>query len=379
MKVMFSVGEASGDVHAASVAHALRKMYPDIELFGMGGEKMRAAGVRIDYDIRELGCIGLVEIVKKLPFFFRLRDTLLKWVERERPDVVVCVDYPGFNMRLAASVHARKVPVLYYIAPTIWAWHRSRGYSIAKHTDAVACIFPFEEAAYREMGANATFVGHPLLDTVCPEMTKEEARRHFGMRDDAKQLLLLPGSRKQEVMGLLDVMLEAADTLSQHYPVQCYLPRASTISRESLQEIVDRHAVEVMITETAIYDLMQVCTTALAASGTVTLETALMGLPTVLVYRVAPLTYWLGKHLVQLDFIGLPNIIAGREVIPELLQEAASPERMVAEIDRLWQSPEQIEKMRQDLVEVRARLGSPGAVRRVAELVAKTAKGDIHA
>lgn len=376
MKVMFSVGEASGDVHAASVAAALKELQPDCELFGMGGEKMRAAGVRIDYDIRELGFIGVVEVLHHLPFFYRLRERLLGWLATEKPDVLVCVDYPGFNMKLAKAAHRLGVRVVYYIAPTIWAWHRSRGRDIARDTDAVACIFPFEEAAYREMGANARFVGHPLLDTVRPEWTVEEAKRYFGIREDCRRLLLLPGSRKQEVRDLLVPLLTAATDLSAKYPLQCFLPRASTISREELAAITESYPVGVQITEDHIYDLMRVCTTAVAASGTVTLEAALMELPTVLIYKVAPLTYWLGRRLVHLDYIGLPNIIAGRSVIPELLQEEVTAANIAELVDGLWRKEEAMEAMRRDLREVRSRLGEPGAVRRVAELIIRTAKGE---
>ncbi len=379
MKIMFSVGEASGDLHAAAVARAINELYPGTEMFGMGGAEMRAAGVEIKYDIRDLGFIGVAEIIRKIPFFFRLRNELLSWIRREQPDVLVCVDYPGFNMKLAKAAKNTGVPIVYYIAPTVWAWHRSRGYDIARDTDAVACIFPFEEKTYREMGANATFVGHPLLDTVQPTMTKEAAENYFRISRDAKKIVLLPGSRAQEIEGLLIPMLGAVRELQKKYSVQCFLPRASTISREKLEKIIAGYEVPVKITESKTHDLMRICDLALAASGTVTLEAALMGLPTILLYRVAPLTYWLGRRLVQLDYIGLPNIIAGKEVIPELLQDDVNVRNIVAAVRNLWENPGRLQQMKADLKAVRERMGKPGAVERVAQLIKKTAEGETDA
>ncbi len=374
MKVMFSAGEASGDVHAAAVARALRDADPSVEMFGMGGRAMAAAGVHLLRDIDDLGVIGIAEVVRRLPFFFRLRDELAAAVRRERPDVLVCVDYPGFNMRLARTVHAQGVPVVYYIAPTIWAWHESRGHAIARDTDAVACIFPFEEAAYRAMGAHATFVGHPLLDTVRPTRSVEAAMRDFGARASARRVLLLPGSRRQEIERLLPSMLEAVRILGDRQEIQCFLPRATTIARERLESLIAAAGVEVTVTEGGVYDLMQIADAALAASGTVTLEAALMGLPTVLVYRVSSLTYWLGRRLVKTPYIGLPNIVAGRGVIPELLQDDATPTRMAEELTPLLSDGPRRREMVAALGEIRTRLGTPGAVMRVAELVRETAE-----
>lgn len=278
-------------------------------------------GRNIVYDIKQLGYIGIVEIVKALPSFFKLRAYLKDIMMREKPDVLVCVDYPGFNMKLAKVAHDLGIPVVYYIAPTIWAWHRSRGKDIAKTVTKVASIFPFEAAAYREFGVDVEFVGNPLVDIVKPTMTKAEAMTCFHMDPDTKRVLLMPGSRKQEVLGLLDRMLKGAEIVMQkHSNLAFYLPRAHTIDKEELEAIVTNYKVPVTITEDHTYDLMQSCDVCLAASGTATLETALMGLPTILLYRLSPVTFMLGKLLVNLTHVGLPNIVAGREVIPELLQ-----------------------------------------------------------
>ncbi|WP_277301939.1 lipid-A-disaccharide synthase [Veillonella caviae] len=370
MKIMFSAGEASGDTHGASVAKALREIYPSVEMFGMGGNLMDEAGVRIVYDIKNLGVIGLVEIVKSLPKFFKLRTYLKRIMMKERPDVLVCIDYPGFNMKLAEVAHQLGIPVLYYIAPTIWAWHSSRGKTIKKYVTKVASIFPFEAEAYGKYNCDVEFVGHPLVDIVHPTMSVDESMTYFNARAEAKRVLLMPGSRKQEVLSLLDVMLESGEKLLQsHEDVQFFLPRAHTIDRFELETFIKERRVPVTITEDHTYDLMQICDVCLAASGTATLETAMMELPTILLYKVSPITYGIGKMVVNLSHVGLPNIIAGKEVIPELLQSDVSADNIVEHMLPLLDDLKENEHMRQELRTVRDKLGEPGAVKRVAELI----------
>ena len=370
MKIMFSAGEASGDTHGASVAKALREVYPSVEMFGMGGTLMDEAGVRIVYDIKNLGVIGLVEIVKSLPKFFKLRTYLKRIMMKERPDVLVCIDYPGFNMKLAEVAHQLGIPVLYYIAPTIWAWHSSRGKTIKKYVTKVASIFPFEAEAYGKYNCDVEFVGHPLVDIVHPTMLIDESMTYFNARAEAKRVLLMPGSRKQEVLSLLDVMLESGEKLLQsHEDVQFFLPRAHTIDRAELEAFIKERRVPVTITEDHTYDLMQICDVCLAASGTATLETAMMELPTILLYKVSPITYGIGKMVVNLSHVGLPNIIAGKEVIPELLQSDVSADNIVEYMLPLLDDLKENEHMRQELRTVRDKLGKPGAVKRVAELI----------
>lgn len=367
---MFSAGEASGDTHGASVAKALREIYPSVEMFGMGGNLMDEAGVRIVYDIKNLGVIGLVEIVKSLPKFFKLRTYLKRIMMKERPDVLVCIDYPGFNMKLAEVAHQLGIPVLYYIAPTIWAWHSSRGKTIKKYVTKVASIFPFEAEAYSKYNCDVEFVGHPLVDIVHPTMSVDESMTYFNARAEAKRVLLMPGSRKQEVLSLLDVMLESGEKLLQsHEDVQFFLPRAHTIDRFELETFIKERRVPVTITEDHTYDLMQICDVCLAASGTATLETAMMELPTILLYKVSPITYGIGKMVVNLSHVGLPNIIAGKEVIPELLQSDVSADNIVEHMLPLLDDLKENEHMRQELRTVRDKLGEPGAVKRVAELI----------
>ncbi|SUP42201.1 lipid-A-disaccharide synthase [Veillonella criceti] len=377
MKVMFSAGEASGDTHAASVAKALKNAYPEVSMFGMGGSRMAEAGVQIMYDIKQLGYIGIVEVIKHLPSFFKLRTFLKEVMLREKPDVLVCVDYPGFNMKLAKVAHDLGIPVIYYIAPTIWAWHRSRGKDIASTVTKVASIFPFEAKAYREFGVDVEFVGHPLLDIVKPTMSLEEGLAYFKMPPHTKRVLLMPGSRKQEVISLLERMLAGAElVMAKHPNLVFYLPRAHTIDKEELEVITKKYKVPVTITDDYTYDLMQCCDVCLAASGTATLETALMELPTILLYRLSPITYALGRVLVNLTHVGLPNIVAGREVIPELLQGAVTPANIAKELTSLLEDSKRREAMVADLRSVREALGGTGAVERVAELIATVARAN---
>ncbi len=376
MKVMFSAGEASGDMHAAAVAAELSRLLPTVEMLGMGGAGMARAGVRIIYDIKDLGIIGVVEVVKHLPLFFRLRDLLRETMEREKPDVLVCVDYPGFNMRIAHMAKEMGIPVVYYIAPTIWAWNKSRGKAIARDVAEVASIFPFEAEAYRKAGAKVTFVGHPLADVVAPSMTREEAMDFFGANPAKKRILIMPGSRKNEVAGLLPTMLSAAAKISEAVDAEYFLPRAETISEAFLQEYLQgASGLSVHVTEGHQYDLMSICDVCMASSGTATLETALMSLPTVLTYRLAPFTWFLAKHLVHVKYAGLPNLLLDREVTPELLQDAVTADG-IAGVLLPWLTDEAARKKNiEELSDVRRALGEGGAVRRVAELILKTGGG----
>ncbi|VBB09272.1 lipid-a-disaccharide synthetase [Lucifera butyrica] len=374
-KIMISAGEASGDLNGARVAEALRQLEPDIRLFGMGGKAMQAAGVEIVYDIADLGVMGLVEVVKSLPKLFALRDRLAGVMDQERPDVLVVIDYPGFNTRLAKAAKARGIPIVYYISPSAWAWGKGRAKEIAGLVSRIAAIFPFEAEVYREAGANVTFVGHPLLDIVQPAMSKQEAYAHFGADPARPVLLLMPGSRRQEIEKLLPVMLAASEKILREVPdCQFFLPIASTISREMLQNKIEQYRVPVQLTTDNTYDLMHIADGAIAASGTATLEAALMQVPTVIIYKTAALTAFLARFLVKIPHIGLPNIVAGRRIVPELLQNDANPENIARETLAILGQEKCQKRVRQDLTEVRNKLGQTGAVGRVAGVILEVAE-----
>lgn len=375
MKIMLSAGEASGDLHGANLAEALKAVDPQVELIGMGGEQMRKAGVRIVYDIKNLGVIGIGEIIKKIPFFYKLRTFLVNTMKEEKPDALVCIDYPGFNMKLIEKAKEAGIPVIYYILPTIWAWHKSRGNVIAEYTDLAVSLFPFEAELYKKMGTNVVYGGHPLLDTVKPSMSKDEAYSFFGLQQGKKTVLFMPGSRVQEVQSLYGKMLAAGKLLQDKVEgLQFMVPKASTIDRHMLEEAAREANLEVHIGEERVYDMMNIADAAICASGTATLETALMGVPTLLVYRVNALTYWLSKILVHLDSIGLPNIISGHRIMPELWQDEVTPENIEAAVLPWLVDAAAAEEARHLMAGVRCQMGEAGAVRRTAEIISEFVK-----
>jgi lipid-A-disaccharide synthase len=369
-KVMICAGEASGDLHGASVADDLKTLDPQIELLGMGGSHMRTAGVDIVYDIADIGVMGFVEIVWNLSKFFRLRDYLSKVMDVRRPDVVLLIDYGGFNMALASVAKKKNIPVVYYICPKAWVWGKWRAKAIAGWVEKVAAIFPFEAEIYREAGASVEFVGHPLLDIVHPSMDRAAAYRYFGADPQRPLLLLLPGSRYQEVESLLELMLASARKVQQQIPdCQFFLPVAPTIPLERIESVVKASGVPIVFTRNSTYNLMQIADCAIAASGTVTLEAALMELPSVIVYRVKTATYWLIRLVADVSHVGLPNIVTGRRILPELIQNEATAANVSQAALRLMQDSAVRKQVKADLQEVRVKLGGSGAVLRVAKIV----------
>ena len=372
-RILISAGEASGDIHAAAVTAAIKKIDSSAEVFGMGGDALRNAGGEVLFDIKDHGVMGFVEVLKKLPDLFKLRDDFEKVMDERKPDCLITVDYPGFNMKLAKLAHDKGIPVVSYIAPSAWAWHRSRAKKVAKIVDKVACIFPFEYDVYKEAGAPVEFVGHPLVDIVKPKMSQAEAMAFAGKEEGKKLILLMPGSRLMEIEKMLPTLLEAAKLIKKQLPeVSFVMPRAGTIPISLLEEKIKAYGLEVKITEGNNYDLFSVADLALATSGTVTLEAALCGLGSVIVYKTNPVTYFIAKLVVNIPHIGLPNIVAAKSVLPELIQNDFTPAKVAQEALALLES-ERNAKMKEDLAYVKERLGKPGAVGRVAELVLKIA------
>ena len=375
-KVMMCAGEASGDLHGASVARDLQELDPQIDLLGMGGSHMRTAGVDIVYDIADIGVMGFVEILRNLPRFFRLRDYLSNIMDERQPDVILLIDYGGFNMALASVAKKKNIPVVYYICPKAWVWGKWRAKAIAGWVKKVAAIFPFEAEIYRQAGASVEFVGHPLLDIVHPSMGKAEAYQYFGADPGRPLLLLLPGSRYQEVESLLELMLASARKVQEQIPTcQFFLPVAPTIPLERIESVVRASGVPVVFTRNCTYNLMQIADCAIAASGTVTLEAALMELPSVIVYRVKTATYWLIRLVANVSHVGLPNIVSGKRILPELIQDEATSANVSQAALRLLQDPAVRQQARTDIKQVRINLGQPGAVLRVARIVLDVAAG----
>lgn len=372
-KVMLSAGEASGDLHGAGIAAALKDIAGDIQMFGMGGSEMRKAGVDILYDIADYGVMGFVEVVRNLPKMFKLRDDLVEVMKREKPDILVIIDYPDFNLRLAKCAKTLGIPIFSYIPPSAWAWRKGRAKSVAKLADKIAAIFPFETEVYRQAGANIEFVGNPLVDIAKPQMSVDAAKKFFNVETGKSVILLLPGSRKQEIAKLLPVMLASAEKIAERKAdVQFFLPLASTISEEIICDMLNKYKVQVQITRAHTYDLMHIADSAIAASGTVTLEAALLGLPSVVVYKMEPISYFIARRLVNLPNVSLPNIIMGKRIIPELLQSEVNADNVEDEVMRIMRGSEAGGKIREELKRLREKLGSPGAVGRVAQLILQT-------
>ena len=373
-KIMFSAGEVSGDLHGASIAAAIKKLQPDARLFGFGGPQMEAAGVDLCCNMQDYSVMGFWEVLKNLRRMFNLRDHLLDIIKTEKPDVLVLIDYPDFNWRLAAKAKKLGVPIFSYIPPSAWAWRKGRAKSVAKLADQIAAIFPFETNVYEEAGARIEFVGNPLVDTVKPSLSKEDAAAYFGMDLRNDNVLLLPGSRKQEIEIILPEILKVAKVLAAKNPkTTFFLPAAPGISLRRLQEIVDQVGVEVAIKTDHTYDLMNICDFALATSGTVTLEAALLGLPSIILYKMSPISYFIGNLLVHLPNFSLPNIIAGERILPEFLQGEIQTDKVVCEAMRFYKGSAQAAVVKEQLRQIRQELGAPDAAGRVAKLILATA------
>ena len=358
-------GEPSGDLHAAKVAEALRKRWPDARLLGTGGDRMARAGVELLAHVDDLAVMGFAEVVRRVPFFLSLERKLDRVLQEGAVDLVLPVDFPGFNLRMTRRAHDRGIPVVYYIAPQVWAWKKKRAARLARMAARIAVILPFEEEIFRREGGDVTFVGHPLLDE--PSETEDRATfcRTYGLEEGRPILALFPGSRQQELDRHLDPFLEAAFR--------------SRIRDPSLQLVVARGAgLRIELPEGRnvflVSDgrgLLRHARAALVKSGTTTLEAALEGTPFVVAYRTHPLTYFLAKQVVQVDHVALANLVAGARVVPELLQDAVTPESLERAIRPLLGDTPIRKDVLAGLASVRERLGRPGAADRVAGLVAE--------
>ncbi|WP_295916623.1 lipid-A-disaccharide synthase [Anaerovibrio lipolyticus] len=375
MKIMFSAGEPSGDVHGESLAKAVLEKCPEAELIGFGGPKMAAAGVRLCSDMREYSIMGVWEVIKNLPRIFALLNKLEAFMKEEKPDILVLIDYPDFNWRLAKKAKAMGIPVFSYIPPSAWAWRKGRAKKCAAIADEFAAIFPFELPVYEAAGANISFNGNPLVDTVKPSMSKVEAREYFGVAEGKNPVILLPGSRKQEINMLLPAMLGAAELLKQENDsLEFYLPVAPGIDKGLITDIASRYKVNIHYTEDKNYDLMSIGEFAIATSGTVVMEAALLGLPCVCLYKMASLNYAIGKLLVDIEFFTLPNILVGRQVQRELLQDEVTGERIFDEARKYYAEEGFRDKVLYGLKEAVSKLGKPGAAVRVAEKILAAAE-----
>jgi len=370
--LMIVAGERSGDVYGAGLAAALRARLPGAEIFGCGGEAMRQAGVETAVDAHEISMAGIFEVLSGLPRVYRAFHSLLAEVDRRRPQLAVLIDFPDFNLRLAKRLKRRNIPVVYFVSPQVWAWRPGRLKQIKANIAKMLCIFDFEEDLYRKAGVPVEYVGHPLVDLVRPHLTREEFFAQARLDPETPTVALLPGSRQKEVCYNLPPMLDAATRLTLTRRIQFVIPVAPTLDplwleKTLLECYVGRATVRTVVHAT--YDALQHSEVAVVASGTATLEAALRERPLVVVYRVSPLSWMLGKLLVDVPHYSMVNLLAGKPLVTELMQCDFNAQNVAAQVEYLLDHPEAREKMVEEFRALRPRLGPGGAIGRACEAV----------
>lgn len=370
LKILFSAGESSGDQHAANMFLELKKQQPGICGFGMGGSKMAQAGIDIRYDSAPIAVIGVVEVIKHYGEIRRALTLMQQLLATERPDLLVCVDYKEFNFKLARYAKQQGIKVLFYVSPQVWAWRPGRVKAYGKVIDMMAVIFPFETAYYEAENVPVRYVGHPSVDKVHAQYGKDEDLSRFGLDKNRPIVGLLPGSRANEIKRMLPVMLLAAGKVQTGLPgCQFILPQADSIGDALLEQYIRQSPLAVTVIKNQPYDVIQCCDAVMTTSGTATLEIALLTVPMVIAYKLSPLTYWLGRWLVNTPFIGLPNIVSAKSVIKELIQHDATAENLSAEITRILTDNAYADDMRKNLGQVKQQLGQGGGSKNMAQLV----------
>lgn len=368
-RFLIVAGEASGDMYGAEVARCLFRKFQGCQIYGIGGERMRDAGVHLEADISHTAVVGPFEVISYLGTLYGVFRRLAEKIEAERPSAAILIDFPDFNLRLAQRVRDAGAPVIYYISPQVWAWRQGRVKQIRKLVNKMLVIFPFEEDLYRQAGVDVEFVGHPLMDMVRTTKSKEQFCRTYSLDPRKPIVALLPGSRRKEVRYILPTLCSAADIIAEKKPdVQFVLPMASGLDRRVLDDIVKSRPITIVAGET--YNAIRYARAAIVASGTATLETALLGTPEVIVYRISAATWFLGKFLLRVRLFGIVNIILGEEVVPELFQDKMTPEEISRTALRLMDDVWVQSRIRGNYEKLRRQLGKGNVAERVVEAVA---------
>lgn len=363
---MIVAGEASGDMHGARLVKEMQRLNPRLEFFGIGGSALRQAGVRIRVDNAQMAVVGVSEALLKLRVLLSALRIAKEDLKGIRPDLLIVIDFPDFNLRVATMARKMGVPVLYYISPQIWAWRTGRVKKIKKVVDHMVVIFPFEVDFYKRWHVPVTFVGHPLLDSMSSRMAGEKKQNLGG---SGRLIGLLPGSRNEEVMRLLPTMVQVADVVSEQIPdIQFAIPVASSVDRSLVETIARNGAARILVLSDRLRDVLEEATLLITASGTVTLEAAIAGTPMIIVYKVSGLSYWLGKCLIHVKHIGLANLVAGKSIVPELIQHQVSVEKIARKALNLLSDDSALAEMRRELGCVTQLLGAPGASKRAAKV-----------
>jgi lipid-A-disaccharide synthase len=369
-KILLVAGEVSGDLHGSHLVEAIQRIEPEIQFLGVGGESLKRRGMKLLYPAHSLSVVGLTEVFIKLRSILEALQRLKKSLDQERPDLVILIDFPDFNLRLAKIAHRRGIPILYYISPQVWAWRPKRIKLIARLVKKMVVLFPFEVPLYEAAGVDVEWVGHPLLDIVKPTLPKEVAFQQFGLDPKRRTIGLLPGSRMHEVERLLPSLLASAHLLQKEIQdLQFIIPLAPGIPKTILSSQMKNIAVPVKVVEGFTYDVMNLSELLITASGTATLEGAILGKPMIIIYKVSCPSYWIGRALIQVDYIGLVNLVAEKEIAPELIQKDVNPQRIADEAFRILRDPILSRKMTESMGEVRQKLGEPGAAQRAARIV----------
>jgi len=367
--IMIVAGEASGDLHGSNLVKAMLDREPSLKFFGMGGRRLEDAGVQLVAHASDMAVVGLTEVVSKLGMILKVMRQLKASFKTNKPDLVILIDYPDFNLSLAKAAKKQDIKVFYYISPQVWAWRKGRINKIRRVVDKMAVILPFEADFYHQAHIDAAFVGHPLLDTVKTKYSRQEALHQFGLREGFKTIGLLPGSRQSEVVKLLPIMLQTAKILREKVAkIQFVLPLADTLDPAFVSSIIGDHGVDVKVIAGEIYDVVAASDMAIVASGTATLEAALLETPMLIIYKMSPLSYLLGRLFIHVANIGLVNIIAGKTIVPEFIQNDATPERLAQALLDILTDERRMDAIRKELSKIKNKLGQPGAAQRAAAL-----------
>ena len=369
-QIMIVAGERSGDIYGAALARALESRLPGVEIFGCGGQAMRQASVDTVVDSHRISIAGITEVIHGIPRVYRAFHHLLAEVDRRHPQLAVLIDFPDFNLRMARQLKKRRIPVVYFVSPQVWAWRKGRVQTLKKRIAKMIVIFDFEEEIYRQAGVPVEYVGHPLVDMVRPRLSREEFFAQIGLDPSVLTIALLPGSRQKEVTANLPVMLDAAARLTLHRKLQFVVAAAPTIDAEWLETALPARSVggaAVRTVADATHDALQHSDVAVVASGTATLEAALVERPMVVVYRVSALTWLVGKLLVKVPYYCMVNILAKKELVPELMQDDFNAVNVAARVEYLLDHPEAREEMIRGFKALKSRLGRGGAIERAAD------------
>ena len=371
-KILIVSGEPSGDLHASNLVKDLKSLDPTLQFYGVGGELSKKAGVDIIFDITKLALIGVIEVLRHIFVVKRAYDTVISKVARDRPDIAILVDYPGFNLKLAADLAKKGIPVVYYISPQIWAWGRQRVHTIKKYVKKMIVFFKFEEELYKKYGIDAEFVGHPLVDVVKVTASRDEVYKKYSLSGNKKTIALLPGSREFEIRTLLPIMAKTAELISGKMGnVQFIISKHPHLDLSIYEAALKGRSFDHRFIEGDMHNIVAAADFAVVASGTATLETGMLGPPLVVVYKTAFITAIFYYIVVDVHFLGLVNVVAGKEVAPEFLQYKVTPERITAKTIEILSSPGRLAETKNELLAVKASLGPGGASMRAARVISR--------